>query len=84
VTPFADESLEIVTVMVTLWPCPMVSELPPLKLIEITGGDMLAPPPQPETIAAHRHMIEIETIRKRPSDLRIGEAPSVPISSRAF
>src|SRR5437660_8243093 len=38
VTPFPDESFETVTVRVLDWPCKMVCELPPIKLIEIGGG----------------------------------------------
>src|SRR6267143_1067560 len=37
VTPFPDESFETFTVRVTDWPCEMVCELPPVKLIEIGG-----------------------------------------------
>jgi hypothetical protein len=43
----------MIAVMVTDWPCTMVFELPPLKLIESTGGGV--PPPQPDRIAALRH-----------------------------
>src|SRR5437879_11682950 len=38
VTPFPDGSFETVTVRVMDWPCKMVCELPPIKLIEIAGG----------------------------------------------
>jgi hypothetical protein len=38
VTPFPDESFETVTIRGMDWPCEMVCELPPLKLIEIGGG----------------------------------------------
>src|SRR5260221_8308861 len=37
VTPFPEASFETVTVRVTDWPCKMVCELPPLKLIAIGG-----------------------------------------------
>lgn len=48
VTPFPDESLLTIAVIVTDCPCLMDCELPPLKLTTITGGGVLVPPPQPD------------------------------------
>jgi len=53
VTPLPDESFATTAVMVTDWPCSMVCELPPLKLIEIGGGGVLAPPPHPAENIVH-------------------------------
>ena len=68
VTPFPEESLETFTVRVTDWPCKMVCELPPVKLIEIAGvgegeAGALALEPQPERIAAVRNPAAIRAIR---------------------
>jgi hypothetical protein len=62
VTPCADGSFLMIAVMVTDWPCAMVCELPPLKLIESTGGGVLVPPPQPDKIPALRHPNTIKAI----------------------
>src|SRR2546429_9759868 len=54
-TPLPDGSLATVAVIITLCPCPIVSELPPLKLTEIFGGGVLAAPPHPVSIAVSRY-----------------------------
>src|SRR6267143_2162923 len=66
VTPFPDASFETFTVRVTDWPCEMVCELLPVKLIEIAGGGgvgALAVEPQPERIAGVRNPAAISAIR---------------------
>jgi hypothetical protein len=64
VTPLADGSFETTAVMVTDCPCAMVCELPPLKLMESTGGGVLAPPPQPERIVVLRYPHAIKAIHE--------------------
>jgi len=60
VAPCADGSFLMIAVTMTDWPCTMVFELPPLRLIESTGGGV--PPPQPDKIAALRHPNAIKAI----------------------
>src|ERR1700737_4582106 len=43
VTPFPDESLEMFTVTSMDWPCEIVRELPPEKLMAIAGGAGIGP-----------------------------------------
>src|SRR4029077_396837 len=57
-TPLPDGSLAMVAVMVMLCPCPIVCELPPLKVTEISGGGVLVPP-QPACITARRYTVPI-------------------------
>ena len=74
VTPFPEESLATTAVIVIVWPCPMVCELPPLKLTEITGGELV--PPQLERDTAEKSPINIRT-----TGVRIWT--SVPFPSRS-
>jgi hypothetical protein len=64
VTPFPDESLDMITVMVVDCPCVIVCELLPVKLIEITSGGVLAPELQPLRIIAARHPTAVNAIRR--------------------
>jgi len=49
VTPLPEESLETTAVIVTDCPCPMVCELPALKLTKIGGCEAEEPQPDRET-----------------------------------
>ena len=76
VTPLADKSFATITEMVTDWPWAIACELPPLKLIERTGGGALVPPPQPKEIVAVKYpAATIQTIQIFVLCLRMAVTP---------
>ena len=70
VTPFAEASFVTMAVIVTDRPCSIVCALLPLKLTEITGGGVLAPPPQPERGNAN---VRARVIRRHCGDEQVQE-----------